>query len=466
MSQATVQRNFLALGAGEIAARLIAFGATVYVARVLGAGAYGVVALAGAVLLYFSYLVDLGIESVGVAEVARDRSRSPSLAPALLAVRAGAGGILAALLALAGLLVLPQPEGAVLALYGLTLPVRGLNARWVLIGQDRAGAASLARVAGEATSALLILALVRGTGDVATVPVTQLLGDAVAAVVLLLALRPAVTDAALRSAWATARPVLRDSWPVVGNSLLSLLVFNADLILLRLFRDSTVVGWYAAAYTLVSFLGNLGLTFAFAMMPQVARSRAEPRQAEPVVRQSLLLALALTLPLPVGGLFVATELMRMAFGDGYVAAGPPMVVLLWSVPLGWLRLVGQLSLVALGRQRAVLAVTAVGAVLTVAGDLLLIPRYGMAGAAWVTVAAEGVRLVVLLALVQATGLRLPGPGAWWRPVLGTAAMGALLLAWRGPALLMVAAGAVAYAVTLLATGAVRRGPDGRPGIRL
>jgi O-antigen/teichoic acid export membrane protein len=252
----------------------------------------------------------------------------------------------------------------------------------------------------------------------------------------------------------------------VLNSLLALLVFNADLIILRLFRDSATVGQYAAAYMLVSFLANLGTTYGFAVMPQVARSAADPGRLRTLVRGALVFALALTLPVAAGGLFTADGLVGLVFGGGYRESGLPLRILLWSVPLAWLRAVGQLTLVALGRQRAVLGVTAIGAFVTVALDLALIPRFGMPGAAAVTVVAEAVRLVAMLAVLAGAGIALPSLTAWWRPVLATVAMTALLVAWQGPVLAVVGAGAAVYLVALLLAGAVRRGADGRLTVRL
>ena len=57
-SDRNVARNFLVLVSGEMVSRVIAFGVTVFVARVLGAEGYGVVAFAVGVNLYFSKLAD------------------------------------------------------------------------------------------------------------------------------------------------------------------------------------------------------------------------------------------------------------------------------------------------------------------------------------------------------------------------------------------------------------------------
>ena len=56
---------FAVLGLGEALARLVAFGATVYVARRLGADVYGVIAVAAAIVLYFSHVADFSVEVLG-----------------------------------------------------------------------------------------------------------------------------------------------------------------------------------------------------------------------------------------------------------------------------------------------------------------------------------------------------------------------------------------------------------------
>ena len=131
---AGVGRNFLKLGAGEAASRLIAFGATVYLARTLGASTYGIIVLATAVLLYLSFITDCGVEMLGVRDVAADREALFGTLPDILGARLLAGIALILLTVGVGLAVLPQPEGAILAAYSFTLVVVALGTRWVHLG--------------------------------------------------------------------------------------------------------------------------------------------------------------------------------------------------------------------------------------------------------------------------------------------------------------------------------------------
>ena len=72
----TVSRNFLALGSGEVVSRLIAFCTAIYLARVLGAENYGIIAFAIGVTLYLSKIADFSIEVIGTKEIAKDPKNS------------------------------------------------------------------------------------------------------------------------------------------------------------------------------------------------------------------------------------------------------------------------------------------------------------------------------------------------------------------------------------------------------
>ena len=94
-------------------------------------------------------------------------------------------GVLAALTATISLLLLPSPEGPVLAAYSLTLLAVALSTRWVHLGNERAQPVAVARVTGEVIAVLLVLATVRNPDHLIRVPFSQFTGDLAAALLLL-----------------------------------------------------------------------------------------------------------------------------------------------------------------------------------------------------------------------------------------------------------------------------------------
>ena len=447
---AAVLRAFAGLASGEVAARFIAFGTTVYLARTLGAAGYGILGFAAAVMLYLARLADFGMEffGLGVREVAEDHGRVETLAPALLGMRLLISG--AIVLALAALVpVLPRPDGAVLALYGLTMLAVGGGTRWIHMGLQRTRWVALSRTLGELVVLGLALSLVHGHADLVRVPLAQFTGDALAALLLFVALRRWGYRLPVRFDWSAVRPTVLRALPLVGSALLGLIIYNSDLILLRFFRDAASVGWYAAGYLLVSFLLNLGGAYSQSLTPALTRSGERTR----LYHTSAFQVALLTIPLAVGASFLAGGVVGTVFGARFAPAGTALAILVWSIPFSLAREISTAALVVGGGQRLVFRLTAWSAVFNLALNFTLIPRWGLSGAALATVITEIARAGASLYEARTVGYALPPLRILWRPTLAAAAMGVLLLALPGMRLwLAVPAGAATYGAALLALG--------------
>ncbi|HXE57639.1 MAG TPA: flippase [Gemmatimonadales bacterium] len=459
-----VARRFLALGSGEAVARLVAFAATIYAARVLGPASYGAIGVATAVTLYLTHLADGGVElGIGVREVAAAPHRLAAIVPSILTARLVVSVVLALVAGAAALLLLPEPEATVVALYALTLVAVGGSGRWVHLALGRAGLVALSRAAGQFLVLGLVLLLVRGPRDVARVPLAQLAGDVAVTLLLLRRLRLDGIPLAPRLEPSVIRPLLPRSGSLVLGTMLGLMIFNADLIFLRLFRGSTETGLYTAAYTFVSFGVNLGLAYSLSLLPSLTRLGTEPAARTALYQTAVVQVFAVSLPVAVGGQLLAGPLLELVFGTRYAPAGPALALLGWSVPLSLVRDVPIIALMAIGREDKVLRVTALAAGLNLCLNLALIPRYGMAGAALATVATEAVRLVIAFRVARRLGFPVGGIPRLWRPLAAAAAMAGLLLALAPRSLpLAVALGAAAYLAALLAVGGVRLRRDGPP----
>jgi O-antigen/teichoic acid export membrane protein len=246
LSEQTVTRNFLKLGLGEVFARLIAFAATIYIARVLGPESYGIVGFALAITLYFSWFTDFGIEELAPRELARNPARIRDLAPSLVAARTLIAIVCAAGLAIYSWLFLPQPDAAVLAACALTLLPVGLGVRWVFYGFEKMGRVALARGLGELLRLLLIIVLVKTSTDIVQVPLAQFVGEMLAALLLLWWARQHGFRMTWRIDWQHIEPVFRRARSLMLTALMGLIIYNSDLLILRMFRPVREIGLYLA----------------------------------------------------------------------------------------------------------------------------------------------------------------------------------------------------------------------------
>lgn len=452
-----VTRNFLALGGGEALARVVGFVATIYIARVLGASSYGIIEFAAAIVLYASRVADGGIDlGLGVREIAAHPARLPKLVPPLLSARLVLSVLLTGLLSAIGIWLLPQPEGRVLALYSLTLVAVGAGTRWIHLGLERARPVAVAQTLGQVLMVALVIAVVRVPADLVRVPMARVAGDLAAAMILLAALRGRGIRLTLQWDWSLLRPLLGRAWPLVLSSLLGLIMYNSDLIFLRVFRSAAHVGYYAAAYALISFLANLGTAYSLSLLPTATRLGREADRQRRLLDTATARVVAVGLPLAIGGSFLAGPVIALVFGPAYQPAALALAILLWSVPLGLLRDIPIVALMAVRREVLVLRLTAWAAGLNLILNLLLIPRYGILGAAGASVATEGVRWIVALAYSGSMGFRFPRFSRFRKTLLAGGAMAAVLLfATALPLFLAAACGAGAYLATLWGAGGIR-----------
>jgi len=238
--------------------------------------------------------------------------------------------------------------------------------------------------------------------------------------------------------------------------LLGLTIYNSDLIFLRFFADRETVGYYGAAYQLISFLNNLAIAYSLSLLPALTRVATDLTRRNAMVQDSLAQVLALGLPVAVGGALLADEIIELVFGDAFAASGDALAWLVWCVPFILVKEVHLISLIVREREGTVMRMTAIAVVVNVLLNLALIPSFGMLGAAAATLITEAARAAI-------AGFHARGEGypAWqwsrhWRAAVATAAMGALLL-WLDPDSVFVGlvVGGLCYVGALAAVGGIR-----------
>ena len=439
----------MAMAGGEIAARAVAFVAVAYLTRQLGPAGFGLVGFATAFTAYFGLIVTSGITRIGAREVARRPADAATLAASVVLLRLVIAAFsFIALWALVGRMALEAETRTIIRLSALTLFTLALDVSWVYKGIERGGRIAGAAVAAQAVMLLTVLVLVRAPSDARWVPIAQVAGDCTMAVLLLGPLVMRVRHLAMPAALALLRAA---RIPAITN-VLRVLVLSFDIVLLGLLGKRADVGYYTAAYR-VCFL-VLGIQVALYAAYVAAAARAEGAAAlGRVVSRSLALACAVSLPLLVGGILLAEPLMSLLFGPAFAVGAPLLQWLLVSMgfALGHAAFSG--ALLASGATSRELAITAVGALVNVSANLLVIPTYGARGAAMVTAASEGVALLLFISAGRRAGWGVRVGGIV--PSLAATAVMAVALLLVGPGahvLVRIGMAATVYAVALIVVG--------------
>lgn len=413
-------KNLIWLGLGQGTVRLVRMAVILLVVRVLGPEEYGRFALAYSFVTLFTGVLEGGVLTVAAKEFAADPSNE-KLLPDVLAIKV-ITNLIAAAVVLPGMFWMtsdPTVKRCIIVL---------LAQQFVLEVGSGIYAATRAKGKMEYETALSLLQnLLLLASTVLTLRLSSSAfivsgGQFVSAVVWFLVLCLAVWRSGYRIKpaihWSTIVHLARQCMPLLLGGIAATVYVNIDSVILGKTGNLTQVGWYNAAVKVVQGILLLPIALAnIAVVPAFASLLGSDHQnlAQRWDKWRTLLVLS-------GGymaalLFAAAQpLILKAFGPHFLPTVPVVRVMAVSIALMYVYTPYSQALIIYGKQGVLFVCQAIAALVSVFGNLLVIPRFGMNGAAWMTIATHGT-LLLLLAVLTPRRAPVPSPGKQYRVVL-------------------------------------------------
>ncbi|MEL6772720.1 MAG: flippase [Bacteroidota bacterium] len=453
-----IARNAGAMALAQVVTLVSGLATTAYLARTLGPSEYGVLRFGLAMLVYATVLVRLGFQTLGTRELARDSSRRAALVSHILSIRLVLF-VVALSVYLGCVALLPKPIEFKMAVgvLGGALLGHALSLDWVYQGLQRMGYVVLQQVAGAIVVLLGVILLVGGPEDLvvaAWVTAMGLLAGPVALVVVYWRQFGPVNLAFDRAAWIA---LLRPALPLAASAFMIALYYNMDQIMLGLLRTDAEVGLYAAGYRLVTAALAPAMVVYTAFLPTLSSAVGDRGLMRARARLHGRVQLAMGLPICVGGTMLAGPLIVLIGGPEYVAGTVALRILMVNMGVVYLNMMFGQPLPAWDLQKRHMYAISVGAVANIILNLVLIPRFGIVGAAVATLASE-VAVLIGLATLHYRAVSTLHVDLLLRPLLATT-LGVALPCYLGlvadfPLLLTFALVFVAYALTVWVTRTV------------
>ncbi|MBN3033566.1 MAG: oligosaccharide flippase family protein [Candidatus Saganbacteria bacterium] len=394
-----IAKNFIWLLGGNIASGGLLFLIYVFLARVLGVWAFGLLSFAQAVTSYLVLLVDSGLSLFGMNKIAANKSIAGHLALNIFAVRLS----IALLLYLASaLLVTFLPIAANMKLLFLLAFIfifyRALNADWVFQGLEQMEFITVGKLAYTLLAGGLALLLVKGPADLlGAVAIISLAGVLVSGLMLIFLFRRVLTVDFGWLAPAQWANYFLLALPLGASLAMIQVCNNLDTVMLGFMDRPEMVGYYNAAYK-IFFIG-LGIfcTWLSTAMPVAsARFQTDQEAAHRFLQKFLRLTLILIVPLVLLTFLAAPLIIRLFFGSQYDQAVLGLRILCWALlPMSLGSTYGVLILIPSGHYNLFLYSSLAGATVNLVFNLLLIPAFSFYGAASATLLAELAALAVV-----------------------------------------------------------------------
>lgn len=441
--------------AGQAARWLLRLAFVLAAARTLGPEKFGVYALLFAVTEFAAVASGSGYADYLTREAARNEALGWGLAAQLASLRMLlAVPIAAAEIAILHAMRYPHSILAGAAWMSLSLAPRSWSeaVQGVLRGTGRlAGYLAVDLVLGGSLVAGAVL-LTIGHAGLGTAIAAELTAAGAAGIAgaVLAAKRRASLRLTLPGLALLKRGAIFNLYSFIGS-----LYDRFDVVLLSKLAGDYATGIYSVAYRALGMTQIVAYGVLYSLLPALSRdmaSQCERRRLERAVGMLLSAAFVVVL----GTLVFAGPAVRMLLGPRYAEAAVVLKLLIWAVIVRYVNYALNIALLA-GRQERVFVVTSsVCLAVNLAGNLLLIPRYGWRAAAYVTIATELVLLAQNVYWIRRTLGGIPLPQGLVRTSLAFAAgLAATLFGNRsGMALPIGSASLLFFAAYLYRSGAV------------
>mgnify|MGYP000114971685 FL=1 len=410
----------------ELLNTALGFFGTVYFARELGATLLGVFFLFEATLYTMATVVDFGLR--GAVEKRISAGDDP-------------GRMFGAAVVLK-LLLIVVVSGVVLAIREPLAGYVGTDLALELIGVVIAFELSMLTIhvlQGELRVAqTAVLHFLRSLTFVAVAVALLQYGYGVRALVyaLLVSYTVLLVGGALRLSTPLARPGRRHIrslydyakfngiWGLGGH------VYNwMDVIVIGFFLSQAAVGAYELAWRLTTTAIMFSTVFARVLFPQLSAWQADgaTEKVRDLISDAMTVSLLLIVPSVVGVAIIGREILGVVFGFEYtIAAAAFLVLMIEKLPQA-VNLVFDKAIQAFDRPKYGAIATVVSLSMNITLNVVLVPRYGLVGAAVATLLAVVANTAILgYYLSRLTTVRFPVRDVGWT-VLAAAGMGLVLV---------------------------------------
>ncbi|MEK7077072.1 MAG: flippase, partial [Patescibacteria group bacterium] len=404
----TVAKNTFWLAVSNIGGRLLRAVIIIYAARVLGAAEWGVFSYAIGLAALLTIFTDLGIGPTITRETAK--IADPGYKTRILST---AFFIKLAILAIGVNLVLfIAPHFTSIEKAKMILPIIafvlifdslrqfGFSLIQALERMEwEAGLYLITNVAIVAFGFLFLTA----SPTVSSFTYAYALGTGVGMAATYFVLKDKLTGLFTQFSRKLVRTIFSSAWPFAVSTTMAGLMINTDIILIGYFLRAEDVGFYSAADRITQILYLLPAILAAATFPTIARLTSEGTRVQTALERSMGIAFMLALPLALGGLLVAPDLVTLLFGNSYLPATLSLQILFLTMMLNFPSVFLMNAIFAFNEQKKLVLFAVIGGATNVILDLILIPFFGIAGSAWATFIAQLVSNIYLWRVMKKIG---------------------------------------------------------------
>jgi O-antigen/teichoic acid export membrane protein len=180
---------------------------------------------------------------------------------------------------------------------------------------------------------------------------------------------------------------------------------NLNMVMLGFMASNSEKGYYFAAYNILLFATVPTTILQGAFFPNFSRRKTHEERDSLMKKYAMILFFVGSI-MTVGLFTYADPVVRIAFGDNYIQTPWTLRILMTGAFFIYISIVYFSPLIAWGKEKTVILANAAGGIINISANFILIPKFGVYGAAAAAVLSEFAVLVVLMVIFYKTMKKL------------------------------------------------------------
>ena len=395
----TVQRvakNTGIIISGELIFRLVSLVVTIYLARYLGTAGFGKYSFVFAYLAFFNIITDLGLQTILVREMAREPTRAPKLIGNAYIIR----WILTALAVASSIIVITlmsYPADTTTYIYIASLTVLFISFsdfyRTIFEANLRMEYNIVAKLAFKGVSATLILLIIFMKGTLLHIMIALVFSEMVKTSLNYLFSRKFVKPQ-FEFDFELWKYMIKEALPIAIYSVVWVIHFRTDVVMLSMMQGDAPVGIYSAAYKLCDPLSLISGALMISLFPIMSASfKSSKERLTKTYRLGIKYILIVMLPIAMGTTLIADKIILLIYGAEFAGSVTVLRILIWALVFNFVNSLLLQLLISIDEQKLNTLSTGICAIVNIALNFILIPILSYNGAAIATVATHAVLFI-------------------------------------------------------------------------
>jgi polysaccharide transporter, PST family len=343
-----------------------------YLTRVLGPNMFGQVAFANAVIMYFIIFTNFGFAFSATQQISINRDNKQKVSEIFSAV-IGVKLLISIICGLALLALIAFTDqfrsNSLLFIYTFGIVIGdALVPVWLFQGMEKMKFVTIVNFVSKLTFTLLIFVFVRKESDYLIVPLFNTYGYLIAGVLSFFIAYRTFKLAVVYPKLSVMKSQIKESWPIFISTFSINLYRNANVLLLGLFNNYTIVGYYSSAEKVIKGMQSIITPVSDALFPYMSKrfvNKSNKQNASFLVglgKYYFIVLFAISLIF----LAFARPVVTVFLGDKFIASIPDMQIMSFVILFGGMNyFLGILGLVNMGYKKKFMVFVAITGVISI-----------------------------------------------------------------------------------------------------